>query len=616
MNNNFKYDESTIIGSMMNRIYTYSGNTYVLSRFDQNGRKTDAVHSITYGDSNKYVRALAKGMMELGIKPHDRGAVFGPNSPMWISSVFAILSLRASFVPIYPSSKTDDVWWCIHDSGAKIIFCHSKEHLDKILEVKGKLGKLEWIIVMDPDTEFDQPGIMSYKELCEKGEKSSVSESEVDDLIRKSNEDDLAAIIYTSGTTGRPKGVMLTNKNFISQRSIAAEYGFTPDDIWLGHLPMCHSLGFSADLLNSGYQGGTLFVADSIKTEEMRANLRTCRPTVMTSVPRLWEKLYLQINIKVRERPAFVQNLVKKSFNVGKERFLLLMDKKPIPLKLKIKARLAQRIFRRIRKEAGLDRLKICVTGGGPIHPDLIIFFGAMGISLYQGYGLTETSPVTHACTPKNNKVGTVGKTIPQTECKLADDGEILVKGPQVMQGYLNNPQATKETFTEDGFFKTGDIGEIDEHGYTKITDRKKELIITSGGKNIAPQPVQEAFNTDPFIEQVYVTGDARKFLAALIVPNFPLLERWADENKINYSNPEELAKHDRVYKFIGERIDKINKILSAYETIKRFAVLSKEFSEEGGELTPTLKMKRKVIEEKYRDIIDSLFPKDEEVKI
>jgi len=255
-----------------------------------------------------------------------------------------------------------------------------------------------------------------------------------------------------------------------------------------------------------------------------------------------------------------------------------------------------------------MDRLRITHTGGGPINPDLIVFFGSLGIRLYQGFGLTETAPVTHTCTPQAHKLGWVGRPIPGTECKAADDGEILIRGPQVMKGYYNNPEATAEAFTGDGFFRTGDIGEIDAEGFLRITDRKKELIITSGGKNIAPQPIENAFNTDPFIEQVCVLGDRRNYLVALVVPNFLSLQAWAREHDVPFQNHHELVNHDRVKQLFRERITLVNETLARYETIKRFVVLPREFSEQGGELTPTLKKKRRVIEQKYKNLIESLY--------
>ena len=611
MHPNPPYDESTMTGTSRNRAVRYRDKVYLISRFDRAGRKTDQIHPMTWGDVDEWILTLCRGLDRIGVNSFDRVAVLGPNTPRWIMATFAAIFLRATFVPLYPSSKEEDVWWILHDSGSKLLFCHGQEQLEKALSVRERLEKLEWIVVMDPDIQAQAPRVLSYDDLLERGRLGADLGGTLESRFQEAREDDLAAIIYTSGTTGPPKGVMLTQKNFVSQRAISRAFDFRPDDVWFGHLPMCHSFGFSSDLLNAGFQGGALFVADTVETEELRRNLRECRPSVMSSVPRLWEKLYVQINGIVKEKPRAVQRIFQSALRVGRECYLRKLEKRPISFGLRIRAKIADRLFSRVRREAGLDRLRICHTGGGPIHPDLIVFFGSLGIQLYQGFGLTETSPVTHTSTPKDHKLGWVGKPIPGTECKIARDGEILIRGPQVMRGYFNNPQATSEAFTEDGFFRTGDIGEIDDEGYLRITDRKKELIVTSGGKNIAPQPIENAFNTDPYIEQIAVIGDNRKYLAALVVPNFPALEAWARQSGVDFQDRGQLVARQEVVRLIQERIDRVNQTLARYETIKRFAILPSEFSEAGGELTPTLKKKRRVIEKKYGPLIEELYPTD-----
>ncbi len=604
-------EESTIVATSRNRAVQYRDKVYLRSRFDRTGHKTDRIHAMTWGEVDEKIRSLCRALDSLGIQPFDRVAVFGPNTPRWIMATFAAMFLRGTSVPIYPSSKEEDVWWILHDSGARAVFCHGEEHLKKVLNVRDRLEALQWVFVMDPSAGKEADRVLSFEDLLDMGRSEPDKEDRIRTRLREVEEDDLAAIVYTSGTTGRPKGVMLTHGNFVSQRSISSSFDYSPEDVWFGHLPMCHVFGFSSDLLNSGFQGGELFVADTVEIEELRQNLAACRPTVMSSVPRLWEKLYVQINGLVAERPPAVQKLFTWALSVGKDRFLGELDGKPPPLGLRVRSMLADQLFGRVRKQAGLDRLRICHTGGGPINPELIVFFGSMGIRLYQGFGLTETSPVTHTCTPKEHKLGWVGKPIPGTEHRIDADGELLIRGPQVMKGYYNNPEATREAFTEDGFFRTGDIGEIDPEGYLRITDRKKEMIITSGGKNIAPQPIENAFNTDPYIEQVCVIGDNRKYLAALVVPNFISLEAWAKEQGIDWKDRSDLVGNPKVRSLLEERIARANASLARYETIKRFAIVPEEFSEAGGELTPTLKKKRRVIDEKYKDLIESLYPPD-----
>jgi len=564
------HDESTITGTSRNRAVQQPDKPYLVSRFDRAGCKTDQVHTMTWGEMDEAITSLCKGLDVLGVKTFDRVAVFGPNTPRWIMATFSGIFLRGTFVPIYPSSKAEDVWWILQDASAKVLFCHGTTHLEKALQVKDRLDALAYIIVMDPDAMIDSPDVLSFDDLLEKGRAAEASEEKIEARFREVHEEDLAAIIYTSGTTGKPKGVMLTHKNFVSQRTGSEFFDFRPGDIWFAHLPMCHSFGFTSDLLNCGFQGGTLFVCDTVEIEEMRKNLLECRPTIMSSVPRLWEKLYIQINSMVGQRPKAVQNIFKWAMSIGKECFLREIEHKPISPLLRLQAKMAGRIFTRIKQQMGMDRLRLCFTGGGPINRDLIVFFGSMGIRLYQGFGLTETAPITHTCTPKDHKLGWVGKPIPGTECKIAEDGELLIRGPQVMKGYYNNPEATREVFTEDGFFRTGDIGEIDKDGYLRITDRK--------------------------------------YLAALVVPNFLNLEAWARDQGISFTGPEDLIKNDTVTDLIQERIQGVNATLARYETIKRFALLPEEFTEANGELTPTLKKKRRVIDQKYKEAIESLY--------
>jgi len=604
-----EFSDDTITGTCLKTAQEYPDKIYLLSRYDKQGRRTDQVHSYTWAEADRIVRDLCLGLMSLGFQEFDRSAVFSPNRPRWIFSAMAPMFLRGIMVPIYPTSKEEDVWWILHDSGAKFCFCSSKEQLEKVLRVKDRVESLEKVFLMDPLEERPDDIVMGFDELVELGKNHRDKEEEIEEIASKVQPEDLCAIIYTSGTTGRPKGVMLTHSNIVSQRILLEELDIRPEDVWLAHLPFCHSYGFSADLMGAGYVPGILAVLDSLQSEEIRWGLLTFRPTVMNSVPRLWEKLYIQINNTLAQAPAFLRNYFNWGIEVGSKIYLLENEKKPVPISLKVKYAFAKPLFNMVKKKAGLDRLRFCSTGGGPINPDLIVYFGAMGIKLYQGYGLTETSPIINANTPRANKLGTVGKPLPGVEEKIDEDGEILVKGPQVMKGYWNNEEATKEVFTPDGFFRTGDIGFIDEEGYLTITDRKKELIITSGGKNIAPQPIENEFNTDPYIEQVAVVGDARKYISALIVPEFEALTRWAKEQGIEFKDNTELVRHPKVVELIQQRVDLVNQRLAKYEQIKKFVIIDHPFTEEGGELTPTQKKKRRVIEAKYKDLIDSMYP-------
>ena len=609
-----QYNDKVISGPAMRTARLYQDKVYMISRFNDQGVKTpNELHAITWGQSDRLIKDFGKGLATMGFKAYDRLAVFGPNRPRWIVACMSAIMAGGVHVPIYPNSKEEDVWWILTDSGAKFVVCGSMKHAEKALAVKDRVETLQKIILMDKPPAGHDPLIVGFEEVLELGRQNPTPDEELERIANNIDENDIATIIYTSGTTGRPKGVMLTHKNFISQRVMETEFAFIKDDVWLSHLPLCHSFGFTCDLLNCGNIGGTLFVADSIETADMRLNLKDCRPTVMASVPRLWEKLYIQIHQTVATKPPRMQKIAHWAFQVGQESYKLRMEKKPVPLGLALQAKIADRlVFAKVKKEAGLDRLKYSFTGGGPINPELIYFFGGMGIPLFQGYGLSETSPIINASTPRDNKVGTVGRPIKGCEEKIAEDGEILVKGPMVMKGYYNNPEATAEVFGADGYFRTGDIGHFDAEGFLVITDRKKELLKTSGGKYVAPQPIENEFNTDPYIEMVSVVGDNRKFISALVVPEFANVRQWlADQGETVPESNQALIDHPQVKKLMEERVAQVNQRLARYEQIKKFVVLPEPLSEQTGELTPTLKKKRRIIEKKFKDQIDRMYPPD-----
>lgn len=605
-------EDSLVVGTIQKNVHYYPDKLYLTSRYDMQGRRTDKIHGYTWKEADSIMRELYCGLYTLGFRDFDRAAVFAPNRPRWIFSAMAPLFLRGAMVPIYPTSKTEDVWWILHDSGSKFCFCGSKEHLEKVLEVKDRLKDLEKVIVMDPLDEKPDELVMGFDDLMELGKNNLDKYAEIEKNFASMDEEDMVALIYTSGTTGKPKGVILSNRNIISQRTVIAEMGFRQNDIWMAHLPMCHSYGLSADLMGGSYLPGTLAILDSLEAEEIRWGLQNFKPTVMNSVPRLWEKIYIQINSLLQQRPPFIQKYFRWGSAVGSRVFSLQNENRKVPASLKFKLALAKPLFAIVKKKAGLTRLRFCSTGGAAINPQLIVFFGGLGVNLYQGYGLTETSPIINANTPQCNKVGTVGKPLQGVEEKIDRDGEILVKGPQVMKGYWNNPEANKEAFTADSFYRTGDIGKMDEEGYLAITDRKKELFKTSGGKYVAPQQIENAFNTDPFIEQVVVVGNNRKHISALVVPEFEALANWARQKGIKYNDHAELAKNLAVLELIQERIDKVNEELAGYEQIKKCAVIDRPLTEEGGELTPSQKIKRRVIEEKYRRLIEELYAGEE----
>ncbi|MBF0227764.1 MAG: long-chain fatty acid--CoA ligase [Desulfobacterales bacterium] len=611
-----KNDEDNLLLSMWKkRVRRHPAKTFIISRFDKNGRKTpNRIHKVSWKNADKTIKSFAKGLCNLGLRELDSVAIFSPNNPRWIFSCLSVLLCRCVCVPIYPTSKEDDVWWILSDSEAKFVICGNMEHAEKVLSVKKKLKNLSKIIVMEPLINNSNDFIMGFNDIVELGERGNVTDLAIEERLNRIKEEDLALIIYTSGTTGRPKGVELIYKNFIAQRPLEKEFNFSNDEVFFSHLPFCHVFGFSVDLLLGINIGATLFVIDNLETKELRENLKECRPTFMASVPRLWEKIYITIQQRITSQNFLKKFIASWALEVGQEVFINKQEGKWLSPLLWGQNLFSTKFMNKIKSQVGLDRLKYSATGGGPIDAKLINFFGGIGIKLYQGFGLTETAPIIIASSPKNNKVGAVGKPLPNVELKIADDGELLVRAPQVMKGYHNNPQATSEAIDKNGWFSTGDIADIDEEGFVTITDRKKEIIITSGGKNIAPQPIENEFNIDPYIEMASLIGDRRKFLSALIVPEFEMIRNWLkDKTGEAIEDNETLLKHPRVIELINNRIENVNKKLAKYEQIKKFVVVSNPFSVETGELTPSMKRKRRVIHEKYKDKIEEMYKESQE---
>lgn len=603
-----KADErDTLVKGILYSAQNHPKQTSILSPY-KDGKRIGGWNALSYEEVFQEIRGFASGLNKLGLKANDRLAVYSVNRPRWIISVDAIMYLGGTFVPIYPTTIEEGAWWIIHDSGAKAVVVGDQEQLDRVLYISEKLPNLLAIITMTPDLQHNHSKVKKWEEIVEQGKKNTTYLEQSEQKAVNIPDSQLAAIVYTSGTTGRPKGVMLTHKNFISQKSILPEFPVEYSDVWFGHLPLCHSFGFASDLLLSGEVSGTLAVLDSLDASEIRDGLAAIRPTLMSSVPRLWEKLYVQINQVIQTKPPLARKIFQWAIQNSREAYAMMDKKQELSSALKIKFKIATQLFDRVKTKAGLDRLKLSFTGGGPIHPELILFFRAIGIHLYQGYGLTETSPVANVCTPLNNKIGSVGKPIPGCQEKIDSDGEILIKGDMVMQGYYNNEEATRESLTSDGWLRTGDIGFIDNEGYLYVTDRKKELIVTSGGKNIAPQVIENLFNTDPYIEQVCVIGDNRKFISALVTLTHENILNWAKQEGIELINEDQLHLDPNVNNLIEQRIQLANEQLARFEQIKKFTILPSQFTLETGELTPSQKKKRRVINEKFKDQIETMY--------
>ena len=600
------FEETSLAGAGLNRARR-NWNRKLLVTMYRNGNHTGRWQRYSYADLADEFHRLACAWQRIGVKPQEKVAVLGKNRPRWIQSAMSLIVNNIILVPIYPTLVARDVAYILNDAGARYVVVDTPGQAAKILSVIDQLPDLKEIFVMDPTDDSPEDNVYSYDSLLKRvGRK--VDLEPIYERVRRIGGEDLAAIIYTSGTTGRPKGVMLTNDNLLSQQAVLPQFKLNEEDVFLNHLPFCHAFGLTADLLGSASVGATLAIADGITPEQIRHALTTIRPTVLMSVPRLFEKMHMEVYRVVGTQPKAVQKIFEEALAVGKGVFDRRNAGKRVPVGLAVKFKLAERVLKKVKHQAGMDRVRVAYAGGGPVSKDLCYFFQSLGIDIFQGYGLTESSPICTVNVPGKNKLGTVGPAIKGVEVKIGADGEILTRGRNMMKGYYNLPDATAEVIDPDGWFHTGDVGTMDDDGYLTITDRIKELIITSGGKNIAPLSIETAFNMEGLIEQLVVIGDNRKYLTALVCPNFEALHAWAKAQGLTWENDAELVRDRRVVRRYEGITSEVNRQLARFEQIKKVAVMDHEFSEETGELTPTQKVKRRVVDAMYKDVIDAMY--------
>jgi long-chain acyl-CoA synthetase len=571
-------------------------------------KKDGAWRDISSREFRRAVEELSMGLQALGVQKGDRVALLSENRPEWAFADLASLCAAAVDVPIYATLPPPQVLYILNDSQSRVCFVSNANQAKKVAEVKSQAVHLQHVIRMD-----DQPGegTLTLEEIRAKGREALARDPDV--VKRRAAQNtasDLATLIYTSGTTGDPKGVMLTHENIVSNvtGSLTAFGGLGPEDTALSFLPLCHIFERMGGHYLMLHKGVTIAYAESVET--VPANMAEVRPTLMLSVPRLYEKMYARINEKVASDPPSRQKIVRWAIGVGRETFRHMMDKTRPGLGQRVKQAVADKlVFGKIRERTG-GRLRLFVSGGAPLSREIAEFFGAAGLLILEGYGLTETSPVIAVNTPEHLRPGTVGRPITGVQVKIAPDGEILAKGPSIMKGYFNKPEATAEAIDAEGWFHTGDVGVLDPDGFLVITDRKKDIIVTSGGKNIAPQPIESRIKTHKLFTEVCMIGNKRNFPAALIIPNFENLEKWAKEAGVAYSDRADLVAKPEVYALYEKALDEIAGAAgwAQFEKIKKFALLPKEFSIDGGELTPKLSVKRKVVEQKYKDLIDRMY--------
>ncbi|NWG28706.1 MAG: long-chain fatty acid--CoA ligase [Ignavibacteriaceae bacterium] len=571
-------------------------------------RKVDNVYKgITYNELKEETNAFAFGLAALGLKKDDCVALISENRPEWVYADFAMQLLGIINVPLYPSLTSDSIEYILNDSESKAIIVSTGFQLNKVQKIMKNCKHLKHIIILnDHDDVSATENLFTFKQIQEKGK--SIQDSNPDLLKKISSgirEDDVCTIIYTSGTTGEPKGVILTHKNIISNVNAALDiFPITKDDVFLSFLPLCHIFERMAGYYTAFAAGCTIYYAESI--EKVAINLQEAKPTLMTSVPRLFERMHSRIIKNVESQPPKKQKIFYWALEVGKK-FAAAQKKGSVSLGLKLKHKLADKlVFHKLRERTG-GRLRFFISGGAALSKELGEFFEAVGIKIVEGYGLTESSPVIAANRPDDYKFGTVGKPLPGVEIKIAPDGEILARGPNIMKGYYKKKRETDETIIN-GWLHTGDIGAFDSEGFLMITDRKKHLFKTSAGKYIAPTPIENIFLSSKYIDQFVLIGDKRMFLSALIVPDYEALKEFADAHNIPYKNESDLTNNEQIYKLIEDDMAKLQKSLANYERVRKFALLDKPFTIETGEITPSLKIKRKVVEEKYNYLIEKMY--------
>ena len=571
-----------------------------------NYKKGDQWIAISSDEMLSAIESIAAGLNSIGLKPGDRAAILASNSPKWTLSDAGCQTAGVIDVPIYTTLVPDSIKYIINDSGAKVLFIEDIETFKRIEEIFPDCESLEKLIFFGGET-IESDDAMTLDDLITLGRETLKTKPElIDQIASNVSTDDVATLIYTSGTTGEPKGVMLSHENLISNLIDSCEhFSFVKDDVPLSVLPLSHVFERTGMYLYI-FNGMAVHYAESI--EKVPQNLQEVRPTIFVGVPRIFEKAYAKAKLIAANESGLKEKVFDWAISVGKEVAKRNEEGNDISPALSVKHLIADKlVFSKLRAFFG-GRLRFCITGGAALSDSIYLIFTGAGISIMQGYGLTETSPVICSSNSVHVKLGRVGKPIRNVEVRIAEDGEIEASGPNVMLGYYNKPDATRDAFTEDGWFKTGDIGELDEEGFLKITDRKKELFKTSGGKYIAPSPIEQMIKGSRFVNQVVLIGNSRKFASALIVPNFEQVESYLRSQDMLIDSPEEICRDENILRLFEKEVEENCEGLARFETVKKIVLLKNELTVSGGELTPTLKIKRRVIDEKYKDLIDEIY--------
>lgn len=565
---------------------------------------------ISWREYGQAVREVACGLTALGLKKGEAVSVIGENRPEWLYCDLGIMSAGGMTVGIYTTNSDEEVGYILGHSKSAFFVVENEEQLDKALSVRSNLPDLQRIIVMDMEglRKFKDPVVMSFDELRALGREADEKDPErFSSTLNSLDPDDVALLIYTSGTTGPPKGAMLTHRNILwTAETLERVLKVYETDELVSFLPLSHIAErmFSV-FLPLRYKYIVNFIEN---TDTVTQNVVEVHPTIFFAVPRIWEKYYSTIFIKMQDATLFKRLMFGLSMKIGANYADVKLSRKRIPLGTRVGFALAHfLLFRKLKKRLGFEKVRLAISGAAPISPDVLKFYHAIGIPVREVYGQTEGCGPTSIHRGNDIKVGTVGPPLPGVDVKLAEDGEILFRGGNVFKGYYRNPEATASTLV-DGWLHSGDVGKWDEEGFLMITDRKKDLIITSGGKNIAPQNIENQLKFSPYINDAVVIGDARKYLTALIIIDEDNVVKYATENKIQYTTYATLTQTPQVIKLIQQEVDSVNKTVARVEQIKKFRILPKKLLQEDGEVTPTMKVKRRYVNETFKDLIESMY--------
>ena len=565
---------------------------------------------ISWNDYYHQAGCVGSALMDMGLEPGDCVSIIGDNCPEWVIIDMGVQCARGIAVGVYSTNAWPQVEYVVGNSDSRFFFVENEEQLDKWLQFRDRVPHLEKVIVWDLEglRHFEDEMVMTYEEIIKMGRKVSEKAPErFETRMAQVMPEDVSMLIYTSGTTGPPKGAMLTHRNLMWMgQAITAENPMNDADEVLSFLPLCHVFEQLFSVMGHITHGYTLNFIENMDT--VTDNMIEVSPTVGYAVPRIWEKYLSAVYIRMSDATWFKKMVFGMALKIGKKRASLLMDFKPVPGFLALLYNLAHfAVFRKLKERLGFDRMRMAYSGAAPISPDVLHFFQSIGVNLVEGYGQTEGTGVTCVSRVGKVKFGTVGPPITGTRIKIAEDGEILVKSPSVFKGYYKNPESTAETI-RDGWLYSGDVGEIDEDGYLKITDRKKDIMVTAGGKNITPQYIENKLKVSPYINDAVIIGDRRKFISALVMIDEDNVVKFAQDHKVQFSTYKDLTQSPEINKLIRKEVSEVNDTLARVEQIKKFTILPKKLYEEDGEVTPTMKVKRSYVNEAFGDLIEAMY--------